>query len=459
MLAPLDPSRRLYRALADQIRLLIIDGRVPVGARLPSERDLAMALGRSRSTVVAAYLHLRDAGYLTSRQGSGSIAALPAGRGPTRPVDLAHAVPPPIPGLGDYIRRAVADPARVLSTPGFDLVGDELLRSRVAHRYTSRSVPTEASHLVITLGAQHALAWIARTLLRPGDRVVMDSPCYPHAYEAFHAAGGRIVATPVTWQGWDIEHLLGLLHRFRPALAYVMPDFQNPTGASMPQREREALVAAAARGGTTLVVDETTADLDISRGWSLPPLAALAAAHEVDIVTVGSLSKSMWGGLRLGWVRAEPAVIQRLVRRRPTFDLGTSRLDQLVAAELVPDLDRLLTARARQLQQGRDHLAGMLRGAFPDWQVPEVDGGLSLWVRLEHPVASSLAVRAHARGLVLSAGPRFSIAGSHERFVRLPFTESLEELSRAVAILRTAWSDVDVDVRNAQPIPDCGTVV
>lgn len=446
-----------YRALAERVRLLVVDGRVPVGSRLPSERELALALGRSRSTVVAAYQVLREGGYLHSRQGSGSIVALPAQPIAARPVDLAHAVPPPIEGLAGYVARALADPRRIVDAPCFDLVGDEGLRAAIAARYAELGLPTSPDQVLVTNGAQHAIGLVVRALLRPGDRVLTECPSYPHAAEAVRAAGGRIVTTPVGRDGWDLEHLVGMLDRYRPALAYLMPDFQNPTGASMPAADRAAVAGAAARAGTTLIVDETTADLDIDRGWREPPFAHLAQRSGADVVTIGSLSKSLWGGLRLGWVRAGRAHLDAVVRRRPAVDMGTARLDQLVAAELVPDLATLLPLRAAQLRRHRDHLLEAVRAALPEWECPAPDGGLSLWVALGHPVATSLAVLSRTRGLELSAGPQFSLDGSLERYLRLPYTAPLDELSRGVAVLREAWETLDRT--GVRPAPAWGSVV
>ena len=443
MVGGIESGTTFYRALADRIRLLVIDGRIPVGTRLPSERELATTMGRSRSTVVATYALLRDTGYLRSRQGSGSVASLPSTPLGGRPIDFAHAVPPPVPGIETYLARGTADLDRILSAPGFDLLGDEVLRTRLAARYTDRGLPTDAAEVLVTVGAQHAIGAVARAVLRRGDRVLMDSPCYPHAYEAFHAAGARVVTTPVTREGWDVDHVVEILHRTRPAAAYLMPDFQNPTGASLPTDARAAVVEAAARVGTVLVVDETTADLGIDRPRIDPPLASLAPRHHADVVTVGSLSKSIWGGLRLGWVRAPRSTIERLQQQRPATDLGTPILEQTVAAEIVPDLPRLLAVRTAGLRDSRDRLVSQLREALPEWDVPVPAGGLSLWVRLEHPVASSLAVLTQTRGMSISAGPRFTLDGSHERFLRLPFTETDEEIARGVEVLRDAWATLE----------------
>jgi DNA-binding transcriptional MocR family regulator len=222
-----------------------------------------------------------------------------------------------------------------------------------------------------------------------------------------------------------------------------MPDFQNPTGASLSAEARSAIVEAAARVGTTLVVDETTADLGIDRERTLPPFAHLAPRFHADVITVGSLSKSIWSGLRLGWVRAARSTIERLQQQRPAFDLGTPLLEQHVAAEIVPDLPTLLPLRSSLLRPSRDRLVSQLREALPAWDVAAPDGGLSLWVRFDLPLASSLAVLAQTQGMSISAGPRFTLDGSHERFLRLPFTETDAELTRGVGILQDAWTTLE----------------
>lgn len=431
-----------FRDLADRIRLMVIDGRLPLGTRLPSERELATALGRSRSTVVAAYDLLRDSGYAVSRQGSGTVTALPPtarSHGRQGALDFAHAIPPPIDGLADAMRRALEHVDRAVAGPGFDLHGDAVLRAHIADRFTQRGLPTAPEQVMVTVGGQHAIALLARSLVRRGDRVLVESPCYPHAFEAFQAADAVLATTPVTHDGWDGEHLLALLDRVRPVAAYLVPDFQNPTGASMPAELRAQVAAAARRAGTTLVIDETTADLSIDRGWDDGPFARHATPAGPETVTIGSLSKSMWGGLRIGWIRASRRLIDHLAQRRAALDLGVPRLEQLVATQLLAELPALLSIRSVQLRRHRDHLAAELRAHLPEWDAPAVDGGLSFWVGIGRPVSTSLALLSQAQGLTISAGPRFTVDGSHERFLRLPFTLPPGELSAGVQVLAQAW--------------------
>ena len=110
------------------------------------------------------------------------------------------------------------------------------------------------------------------------------------------------------------------------------------------------------------------------------------------------MGKTVWGGIRIGWIRAERPLIQRLARARSAGDLGTPILEQLIAARLLGRYDDILASRRAQLLAGRDHLTAALRGHFPEWQVPDVDGGLTLWVNLGAPVSSQLTIAARSRG-------------------------------------------------------------
>ncbi|WIB11886.1 aminotransferase class I/II-fold pyridoxal phosphate-dependent enzyme [Curtobacterium sp. MCPF17_052] len=203
-----------YEALADAVRVLVIDGRIPHGARLPAERGLAAALGVSRTTVANAYARLREDGYLTSLRGSGSIIRLPlegrpdpehlAGTVPADLLDLRKAALRSAPGVADAVERAMRHLPAALAGIGYDTVGDAGLRAAIADRYTARGLPTTASEVIVTIGAQHAIALLARVLVRRGDPVLVESPTYPHAHEVLREAGGRLVSVPVDVRGgWD----------------------------------------------------------------------------------------------------------------------------------------------------------------------------------------------------------------------------------------------------------------
>lgn len=444
----------LYEALADRIRLLILDGRITLGTRLPAERLLADHESLSRTTVANSYARLRDLGYLQSLRGSGSVARLPAsgnGSAPSigeRPepgiLDFSKATLPAIPLVAQAAREAAELLPAHLHETGFDALGLLEVRQAIADRYTARGLPTTADEVMITLGAQHAIALVARTLLARGDRALVEAPSYPHAVEALRAAGARLVTVPVTTDaGWDADALDQVFPRTAPALAYLMTDFHNPTGRTMPAEQRALLLRRAAEAGTVVVVDETMAELGFAPGGTMPPpLAVGASAAGAEVITLGSVGKSIWGGVRLGWIRADRELITRLTLARLSGDLGSPILEQLVLLRLLDQYDRVLDARREQLRAGHDLLATELRQRFPTWHVPVVDGGLSFWVNLGEPVSSRLALAARAQGLLVGAGPRFGLDGAFERFLRLPFCHPAAITLPALHLLELAWHSV-----------------
>ena len=453
-----------YTALADRIRLLTLDGRIPTDSRLPAERDLGTRLGLSRTTVTAAYRQLRDAGYLHSVQGSGSVARLPGttldpgAPAPAAILDLGQAVLPAWPGLAEVATLAAADLPRHLTGSGFDPLGIPELRRALAQRYRARGLPTEPEQIMVTVGAQHAIALLARVLINRGDRVLIETPTYPHAYEALRAAGGRLMPVSVTADlpgadaGWDEPALVQTLERSNPVLGYLMPDFQNPTGQTMPMAQRERVLAAAARQGTVLISDETIGELDIDRAGEFSPFAASADPARPDLaITVGSVGKTVWGGVRVGWIRADAGLIRKLASARLANDLGTPVLEQLIVTRLLQELPGILESRRTLLRAGRDRLVAGLAERFPEWQVPQVHGGVVLWVNLGRPVSSQLSLAARAQGLLLPAGPRFGIDGAFERFLRIPFCYGPSDMPRALDALAEAWQSM---LRH--PLPDTG---
>ncbi len=434
-----------YQALADRIRLLVLDGRLALGTRLPAERELAAQLQLSRTTVSAAYAELRRSGYLDSVRGSGSVVRMPSrGTAAVDPIvapdflDFSKATLPAVPVVADAAQRAAALLPSFLDESGFDPMGLRVLRQALAERYTARGLPTDADEIMVTIGAQHAIGLLARTLLSRGDRALVESPSYPHAFEALKAGGARLVPVSVTTdEGWDELALEQAFQRTSPTLGYLMPDFHNPTGRSMSDELRARTIDLAERQGTTLLIDETMGELGLDGQPARLPFAAQGRA-----VTIGSVGKTIWGGLRLGWIRADRELIQRAARLRFTSDLGTPVFEQLVLVELMAEYDAILQERRAYLRAGRDHLVAELHRKLPQWHVPHAPGGLTVWVNLEAPLSSQLALASRNHGLVIAAGPRFGIDGVFERFIRIPFSLPPEQITRAVSALAAAWADV-----------------
>ncbi|SDL33658.1 PLP-dependent aminotransferase family protein [Arthrobacter sp. ok362] len=464
-----------YRELADVVRLLILDGRVALDVALPSERSLAATLGISRTTVTASYALLREQGFLSSGQGSRSRSCIPS-QGPAHAgghdgalrlsgapglavpdgvLDLAYAS---LPASGEVVHRAFAAALTELPAllPGFgyDALGVGPLREAIAARYTAAGVPTTAGQILVTSGAQHALNIVLRTLAgRSGTKVLVEHPSYPNALDAIRAAGCRPVpvsmpaANPIGTvhngpgplgtangpAGWDLEAMESALLQQRPAMAYVVPDFHNPTGRLMPDSQRRRLVKAAAASGTVLVADETLRELNLD-GAASTPMAAFSPA----VVSLGSLSKSHWAGLRTGWIRASEPLIQRFAAARTTLDLGGPVVEQLAAAHLVNAMTEPLPARLAALRENRNTLLELIHAHLPGWEPEWPDGGLSVWCRLPAPISTALAVVAPDVGIRLAAGPRFGVGGAFEQYLRLPFTLPPGQLETAVLALRAA---------------------
>jgi len=457
-------SRPAYVALAGAIRLLVLDGRLPLRTRLPGERDLAAAVGVSRTTAAAAYAALREEGFLARRRGSGSWTTLPADRG-TAPapavgtaavgggnadsadlIDLGSAATAaPEGALHRALAAATAELPRHLPGPGYEAAGLPVLRAAVAAHLTRRGAPTTPEQIVVTAGAQHALTLLLRVLAAPGDRVLVDHPTYPNALDAVRATGARPVPVALVAGGWDMDMLAATLRQAAPRLAYVIADHHNPTGLTLPADGREGLVALARGTRTPLVVDETMAELTLDPDPPVPaPVAALDPAGET-VIAVGSMSKAFWAGLRIGWIRASPTLVQRLTLARATVDLSSPIVEQLVAAELLADATPVLAAQRALLRDRRDALAGAVRAAVPAWRFAVPAGGLSLWVELDAPRSSALAAVADRHGVRVAAGPRFGVDGAFERFVRLPFSLPKDRLATAVERLAVAWRAVAGD--------------
>jgi len=428
-----------HERLAATIRALVLDGRIALESRLPPERALAAALGVSRATVTAAYTTLRAQGYVASRQGAGSWAAIPGGHraAPDAGVrvdglDMRVAALPAPPALDELARAAADELPRWLDHHGYDPLGLPQLRRAIAERFCARGLPTRPEQIMVTSGALHALDLAVRAIARPGQAAVVEIPGYPAALDVLRNAGLRLRGLPTTHAGWDIATLAALASSERPLLAYLIPDFQNPTGALIDAPSRRAVARILERTGAYVVIDETFVELDLDRVEMPPPMASFA---ERSTITIGSLSKPVWGGLRIGWARADPVLIERLALARATSDMASPVLEQLLAVGVLERLDELTARRRAALRRGREALAGALRAHLPAWRFTLPAGGLFLWTELPGPISTSLAVSAAERGLHVTPGPRFGGAGLLERYLRLPFTLAPDQLERAVGVL------------------------
>jgi DNA-binding transcriptional MocR family regulator len=445
-----------YQALSAALAALLLDGRLSPGVRLPSERDLAARLDLSRVTVTAAYNELAADGMLERRRGSGSFLMLPATARVTGPgsrmsrrdhdavLDLSIAC---LPALPNVLESAMTGALRQLpgyaATDGYQPYGISALRVAVAERFCARGVPTSVENVLITNGAQHGLDLILRSAVNPGDRVLTEMPTYPGALEAIRAHSARTVAVPFATSGrWDTAAIRNALLQTSPRLGYLIPDFHNPTGVLANAADRDFVAHAARRAGSTLVIDESFIDIDLrdeQHRADVPPMAAL----DSSVLSIGSLSKPVWGGLRVGWIRADPDTVQRLAIARARSDMSGPVIEQLMAVQLLSCLDEMIAARRAELRLRRDTLLSALAEKLPDWRPSRAEGGLSTWVELDAPAATPLTHLLERRGVLLTPGSRFSVDGTLERYLRIPFAQPPAVLADAVERIASAWRGLD----------------
>lgn len=294
----------------------------------------------------------------------------------------------PAPGLFDSEGVAAAFHAVLAKAPERALQystteGAPALRAALAGRTTVRGLATGPDDLLVTAGSQQALSLLATALLEPGDTVLVENPCYLSALQVFGLAGARVVAVPGDEHGIDPQALAELVLRERPALLYTVPTFQNPTGRTLPADRRAAIAAVAARHGLWIVEDDPYGELRFE-GERVPWIASYEDAHDRSVL-LGSFSKVMAPGLRLGWLRAPAALRRACVIAKQAADLHTPTVNQLAAARYLADrdLDAHVARVAAAYRERRDAMLADLADALPEgsaWTRPA--GGMFLWARL-----------------------------------------------------------------------------
>jgi 2-aminoadipate transaminase len=283
-------------------------------------------------------------------------------------------------GIAAAFRDVLAEtPARALQYSTTE--GEPSLRTGIAARMSARGLATVADDLLITTGSQQGLSLLATALVEPGDTVLVEDPCYLAALQAFGLAGARVVAVPGDADGVDARALEELVTRERPKLFYTVPTFQNPTGRTLPAERRAAVAEVAARSGVWIVEDDPYGELRYE-GERVPWIATYPGAEDRTVL-LGSFSKVMAPGLRLGWLRAPAALRRACAVAKQAADLHTPTVNQLAAARCLTGLDTHV-ARVRDVyRERRDAMLAGLADALPEgsaWGRPE--GGMFLWARL-----------------------------------------------------------------------------
>ncbi len=448
-----------YRQLAMALGRVIARGHIAAGERLPAERRLAPALAVSRTTVVHALTLLRDEGVIESRQGSGWIVRGPlvAGRwnrvAPTSssrfgrggPIDLTLAPTAPLPMVEQELRRLVdRDLGMLAAHPGYSPAGLPALRASIAERLVASGVPTAPNEVVVTTGAQQAIALLAGLYLRPRDVVACEDATHPGALDVFRAAAAQVHPIGTDQHGLRVDELERLAGARPPRLVYLTPTFSTPTCTVLSTERRRRLARLAARLSMPVIEDVAPADLSLDAVTPPPPVAHFGT--DGPILVVGSMSKLFWPGLRVGWIRAPRPVVTQLVRMKATADLGTPLLDQLLAARLLGRWEEAQEARRRHYAPARARFTDALERVLPTWSWRMPGGGFALWARLPRGDARAFAAVAVRHGVTVAPGPLFTPDERHTDRLFLEYTLPPRLLDEAVERLGRAWATYEPTV-------------
>jgi DNA-binding transcriptional MocR family regulator len=442
----------MHTQLAERLRQLVATGELPAGVRLPSERALAEGIGVSRNTVGAAFDELRGEGVLASRQGDGTyvsaagrsgvvrgddrLRSFVAGRANSQVVDLRSAALPGLDLVAEELDRLDGTGfTELLGTHGYIPGGLPALREAIAGYYRDQGLPTGAEQILVTSGAQQALRLIATGLLERGSVVLVEEPTFRGAIEVLRAAGARLVPVPSGEGGVDVTALATALRATRPALVLLQTAGHNPTGSVLGDSGRARVAALANQSGVPFLDDAAVADALIDGPMPRP----LAAFGGDPVITIGSASKSFWGGLRVGWVRASPDMVGELASVKGAEDLGTSLVAQVLATRLLSRIDEARAQRRAGLGSARDALLEWLAEQLPAWRPTRPAAGASLWVRLPRAGATAFAARAERAGVAVLAGPTFSCRDGLDDHLRVAFASPPDRVLAGVRRLAATW--------------------
>ena len=326
--------------------------------------------------------------------------------------------------------------------------GDPELRAIVADEMRRRGVRCSTEHVIVTAGALQAVDLAARCYLRPGDVAVVESPHFTNAISALRNHGARVLEVPADEDGIDTAQAERIIRRSgaRPKVFFVVPSFQNPTGATLSLARREALVELAERYGAVILEDDPYRQLRY-RGTDLPTIASLAEGR-ASTVYCGSFSKVFLPGLRVGWAVATTEDVARMAAAKQTIDSSTSSLGQRIVVEFhhqgrMPEhVAQLRAFYAAKQQRAQEALSREFAGTGVTWNDP--DGGFYLWVRLPNGLSSQLLFDAALEeGVAFVPGRAFGVERDHSSAFRFSYSSpTLERIDEGVRRLRRAFDRI-----------------
>ncbi|MEZ0109677.1 DNA-binding transcriptional MocR family regulator [Catenulispora sp. EB89] len=447
----------LAQRLADAIEGAVERGELLAGWALPSERNLAAVLDVSRSTTARGMELLAKRGIVRSVQGAGTFvvgrsgvaARTPLPRGLRGKYRLGSGTGPGVaaatfPDVAGLPREALtlsvddllaAQPNGDGPGSGYAIAGLDVTRVAIAASLSGNGLPTKPEALVVTTGATQSLSLAFEMLLSAGDVVIVESPTYPTTLDLLRRVGARIVPVRTGDGTVGADALVRLARRTRATLAVVMATCNVATGRSLTDADRSTLVRLA-RDGVVVLDDRTLADYHPPPAPT--PVAALAEHR--NIVTVGSFNKIYWGGLKMGWIRLHPSLVETAVRIKSRTDAGSSVPSQILLAKLLPHHGPIAAHRRSEMKR-RTHLAtAFLHDELPDWRNEAAGIGPSQWIRLPLRDTAEFVGFAHAHGTTVGYGGIYRSDGRPSAHLRTTLTSGDEEILAALRNLREAWS-------------------
>ncbi|WP_165422773.1 PLP-dependent aminotransferase family protein [Ktedonosporobacter rubrisoli] len=456
----------LYRQLATSMQAAIQRGDIAPLTRLPAERVLAQALAVSRTTVLGAYRLLEQEGWVDRLQGSGTwVRSLPLGKTYVPPIGLAAPnIPWHLPSTQQQILIDLSvgtpGPLAEIAASDFALTASDIewvmaqrsyspqgwlpLCQEIASYLSRCGLPTSAHQILVTTGAQQAIALIAQLYVQRGEVVALENPTYFGAIDIFRGYGAQLAPLSVGDRGIQLPELRELCKTTIPRLLYLTPTFQNPTGTLMPTHARQEIARLVAETRMPLLEDMTFVDVRFGEEDVPPPIASFC--RQGPVLAVGSLDKMFWSGLRIGWIRAAETIIERLLQLKERADLGTGLVSQAIALRVMQRIEQIRAARQRDVKERLAAMEQLLAAYLPSWQWRRPAGGYFGWLRLPAGNAQELAQLALRHGVLICPGSMFSVDGTHQSYVRLPFLVDTEIMQEGIARLASAWQAYELSL-------------
>ena len=441
-------DRRLADSLADAVIDLVDTGLLAPGVELPPQRDLSSALGVSRGTVTMAAQILEARGYLEARRGSGvrirvgAEHAARVGQGrflsftdtPPDVIDLSSGALPASQVTREVLATVIdGDLAPYLDTDGYFPAGLPAFRQAIADHLSADGVPTRPAEVLVTTGGQQSLDLAMRLATDPSDLVLVEEPTYRGALEVAHAWGARVEGVPIANGGIDVELVARAIHR-KPVALYCQTGIHNPTGQSMRPGDQRALADVINSAGLPTIEDCSSYEITLTGA----PARSLAGLVDPDLlITVGTLSKLFWGGLRLGWIRTDETRIRQLLELRKSRDLASAVPSQLWGERLLARSDEARRQRQEMLAERLAAAGPIVAAYFPEWTWEPIVGGSGLWIDT-HADALAISEVARRAKVKLAAGPGFSAYGGQRSMLRLPLWHESALLHRALEVVSSS---------------------